>query len=101
MVKDIRINVFVNEQGIPLELEIDDKENISSHFLAWINGTDKIMNEFKIINVSEIDKLNTQNIIPIGNVRAFPYKGGFKIGRVAVDKKFRRRKVLMINRFNK
>lgn len=33
----IRIQVFVNEQKVPLIDEIDHKDSISTHFLAYIN----------------------------------------------------------------
>lgn len=34
----IRHKVFVQEQGVPAELEIDEKENNSVHFLAKLHG---------------------------------------------------------------
>ena len=34
----IRQKVFVEEQKVPEELEIDEFENESIHFLAYVNG---------------------------------------------------------------
>ncbi|WP_379353780.1 MULTISPECIES: GNAT family N-acetyltransferase [unclassified Paenibacillus] len=34
----IRTEVFVHEQGVPQELEIDDNEAVSSHVLVLYNG---------------------------------------------------------------
>lgn len=35
---DIRREVFVQEQGVPVEMEIDEEENNSIHFLAKLDG---------------------------------------------------------------
>ena len=34
----IRTKVFVNEQHVPVEEELDEFENSSRHYLAWLNG---------------------------------------------------------------
>ena len=36
---DIRIKVFVKEQGVPLEDEIDEHENSAKHVLVYYNDT--------------------------------------------------------------
>lgn len=33
----LRDEVFVQEQGVPLKLEMDDKDNRAFHSLAWLN----------------------------------------------------------------
>lgn len=57
---DIRRRVFVDEQHVPLDLEIDAHESDSRHFLALEDGT------------------------PVGTARARPTTIGQKIERVAV-----------------
>ncbi|MBL8309833.1 MAG: GNAT family N-acetyltransferase [Burkholderiales bacterium] len=36
--KAIRFEVFVDEQGVPAELEVDSNDPLSIHAIAWING---------------------------------------------------------------
>jgi predicted GNAT family N-acyltransferase len=36
--RDIRREVFVDEQGVPLHEELDDYDATSTHFLALLNG---------------------------------------------------------------
>ena len=56
---DIRTTVFVNEQNVPPELELDDLEDACVHFLARVNG------------------------VPMGTARLLD-KGYAKVQRVAV-----------------
>ncbi|MBU6448136.1 MAG: GNAT family N-acetyltransferase [Rhodospirillales bacterium] len=63
----IRVAVFVDEQGVPLEEELDELDDTAMHFLALWNGT------------------------PAGTARAVEKTPGLrKIGRVAVRAAFRK-----------
>jgi ElaA protein len=62
----IRRLVFVEEQNVPLELELDDLDAIATHFLARLPSGD-----------------------PIACARCYPKDDTLKIGRVAVLPSFR------------
>ena len=63
---DLRKEVFVAEQNVPLEEELDDLDDVSTHFLA-IDETGK----------------------PVGTARVFEVGETGKIGRVCVVKSLR------------
>lgn len=63
---NIRKIVFVEEQKVPIEEEIDDFERVSVHFLAWVNQ------------------------IPCGAARWRFTENGVKLERFAVLKEYRR-----------
>lgn len=63
----IRIRVFVQEQGVPREIELDDDDRKAIHFIA------------------------TAGARAVGTARVVLHRGGAKIGRMAVLKGFRRR----------
>src|ERR1043166_7895758 len=63
----IRLRVFVREQGVPRDIEIDNSDRDALHFLAYID-----------------DK-------PAGTARLVINENRAKIGRMAVLKSFRRR----------
>jgi predicted GNAT family N-acyltransferase len=63
----LRKAVFYTEQGIPEELDQDEKDDKAIHFIA----------------------LNNEEIIATG--RLFSHNGQGHISRIAVDKKFRRK----------
>ena len=65
----IRIRVFVREQGVPAEIELDSDDRRAIHFIASIEGS------------------------PVGTARLVVRAGGAKIGRMAVLKSQRRKKV--------
>ena len=65
-VRDIRMEVFVREQGVPLELEMDELDNEAVHVLAYVDG------------------------VPAGCGRLLLKGEEAKIGRVAVKKSMRR-----------
>ncbi len=65
--KSIRLRVFVREQGIPKELELDEDDRVAVHFLAQIQGRG------------------------VGTARVVIRAGGAKIGRMAVLKNYRGR----------
>ena len=64
MIHSVRYAVFVCEQSIPADLEIDQSDPVSQHVLAWWDGR------------------------AVGTGRLTP---GGRIGRVAVAQSFRRR----------
>ncbi|MBX2866006.1 MAG: GNAT family N-acetyltransferase [Leptolyngbyaceae cyanobacterium MAG.088] len=64
-IQTIRETVFVAEQGVPVELEMDDRDPMCKHVLALVDG------------------------YPAGTARLDVLKQG-KIGRLAVLRKFRR-----------
>ena len=66
---DIRMRVFVQEQGVPAEIELDRDDNRAIHFLALVSGK------------------------PAGTARLVKHRGDVKIGRMAVLKPFRRKGV--------
>jgi len=66
---DIRMRVFVQEQGVPAEIELDRDDNRAIHFLALVSGK------------------------PAGTARLVKNRGAVKIGRMAVLKPFRRKGV--------
>jgi predicted GNAT family N-acyltransferase len=65
----IRIRVFVREQGVPEEIELDDEDNRALHLLASFGGS------------------------AVGTARIVMRGGQAKIGRMAVLKSHRRKKV--------
>ncbi len=64
-IQTIRKTVFVAEQGVPVDLEMDDRDACSKHVLLLVDDC------------------------PAGTARLDIFKGG-KIGRLAVLTKFRR-----------
>lgn len=66
LVHDIRLEVFVGEQGVPVELEMDELDNKAIHVLAYVDGA------------------------PAGCGRLLLKGEEAKIGRVAVRKDMRR-----------
>ena len=65
----IRVRVFVREQGVPAEIELDDDDNLALHLLAFLEGR------------------------AVGTARIVMHGGQAKIGRMAVLKSHRRKKV--------
>ena len=65
----IRIKVFVKEQGVPSDIELDDDDQRAIHFLATVGAN------------------------PVGTARVVWHRGAAKIGRMAVLKSYRRRGV--------
>ncbi|TFK43765.1 acyl-CoA N-acyltransferase [Crucibulum laeve] len=67
---DVRIDVFHHEQKFPLETEIDDMEDMATHFLLRL----------------------TPSLTPIGTIRAYKMPGAryYKLSRLAVLKDYRR-----------
>jgi len=63
----IRIRVFVEEQGVPREIELDDDDHSAMHFLATVGAR------------------------AVGTARVVVRRGAAKIGRMAVLKNYRRR----------
>jgi predicted GNAT family N-acyltransferase len=64
----IRIRVFVREQGVPAEIELDEDDKRAFHLLASLEGR------------------------PVGTARILMRGGKAKIGRMAVLKSHRRKK---------
>ncbi len=65
MANTIRFEVFVDEQKVPREIELDQYEDESTHLLAFYNG------------------------IPVGTLRFRHTEKGIKIERVAVSSPYR------------
>jgi predicted GNAT family N-acyltransferase len=65
----IRMRVFVREQGVPADIELDRDDRRAIHFLAFADKK------------------------AIGTARIVIHRGSAKIGRMAVIKKYRRRGV--------
>lgn len=65
----IRLRVFVREQGVPKEIELDEDDKKATHFLADVHGK------------------------AVGTARLVVQRGQAKIGRMAVLKSYRGRGV--------
>ncbi|KAM6496082.1 Acyl-CoA N-acyltransferase [Amanita muscaria] len=67
---DVRIKVFIDEQGFPLEVEIDEYEDIATHLLLRLKPS----------------------LTPIGTIRVHKYADTpyYKLTRLAVLKEYRR-----------
>mgnify|MGYP001194819316 CR=1 FL=1 len=66
----IRQQVFVQEQGVPSELEMDEQDSLALHSLAWLNNE------------------------PVGTGRLLWLPDGLaRIGRMAVKPRFRRQSI--------
>jgi len=65
----IRMRVFVEEQGVPREIELDDDDHKAMHFIAIVGSR------------------------VVGTARVLWHRGAAKIGRMAVLKSYRRRGV--------
>ncbi|KZT24597.1 acyl-CoA N-acyltransferase [Neolentinus lepideus HHB14362 ss-1] len=67
---DVRIAVFVDEQGFPLDVEIDEADETAGHFLLRL----------------------VPSLTPIGTIRAYRPNGApyYKLGRLAVLKDYRK-----------
>jgi predicted GNAT family N-acyltransferase len=65
----VRVRVFVREQGVPAEIELDSDDKRAIHFIASIEGR------------------------TVGTARLVMRAGNAKIGRMAVVKSHRRKKV--------
>ena len=65
----IRVRVFVREQGVPAEIELDSDDKRAIHFIASIEGR------------------------AVGTARLVIHAGNAKIGRMAVVKSHRRKKI--------
>lgn len=65
----IRMRVFVKEQGVPAEIELDSDDERATHFLAYAGKR------------------------PVGTARIVAQHGSAKIGRMAVSKSYRGRGV--------
>jgi predicted GNAT family N-acyltransferase len=65
----IRMRVFVREQGVPSEIELDSDDQRAIHFLATANGK------------------------AIGTARVVMHGKSAKIGRMAVLKNYRRKRI--------
>lgn len=63
--KAIRFEVFVDEQGVPAEIELDELDETARHWLVWDGDT------------------------PVATARAVAKDFGWKIGRVAVRRPWR------------
>ena len=63
----IRVRVFVKEQGVPHEIELDRDDERATHFLAVQSGK------------------------AVGTARVVMRRGSAKIGRMAVLKSYRRK----------
>jgi predicted GNAT family N-acyltransferase len=65
----IRLRVFVKEQGVPENIELDSDDRKAIHFLAY------------------------EGAKPVGTARVVMHQGSAKIGRMAVLKSYRRKGV--------
>ncbi|KAF9238757.1 acyl-CoA N-acyltransferase [Melanogaster broomeanus] len=66
---NVRIDVFVREQGFPLDVEVDEKDPTATHFLLRL----------------------VPSLIPIGTIRTYKVEGAnyYKLSRLAVLQAYR------------
>ncbi|KAJ1963141.1 hypothetical protein IWQ62_003307 [Dispira parvispora] len=75
----VRQKIFVEEQGFPLEIEIDEQDQHCRHIIALLRQPH-----------NQGDNQEVDTWIPIGNLRMFEYQPKVgKIGRVGVLKEYR------------
>lgn len=65
----IRFKVFVEEQNVPADLEVDDIDGIAHHVVVYQDG------------------------IPVGTGRVFEQGGRYYLGRIAVLKEYRKQHI--------
>ncbi|MBI3061390.1 MAG: GNAT family N-acetyltransferase [Deltaproteobacteria bacterium] len=75
----IRLRVFVREQGVPQEIELDRDDRTARHFLATVRGRARTARHF----------LATVRGRAVGTARLVVKNGRAKIGRMAVLKSYR------------
>lgn len=66
---EVRFKVFVEEQKVPADIEIDDIDAVALHLVVYDNG------------------------IPVGTGRVFEQNGCYYLGRIAVLKEYRKRHI--------
>lgn len=66
---EIRFKVFVEEQNVPADIEIDDIDGIAHHLVVYQDG------------------------IPVGTGRVFEQGGRYYLGRIAVLKEYRKQRI--------
>lgn len=55
---NIRIEVFVHEQQVPLEEEVDEFENDATHFLLYNNGTPIGTGRLRVLNaIGKVERI--------------------------------------------
>lgn len=118
---DVRVQVFVEEQGVPLENELDDDDQKSFHWVAYASVPAKYSsNDSKPCDEkmeSRRPSTGTSTKVPIGTIRMVPMpqpvhpngkwetavqkssEGYVKLGRLSVTKEFRKAGIsnLLIN----
>ncbi|CAD6573305.1 MAG: hypothetical protein TREMPRED_000773 [Tremellales sp. Tagirdzhanova-0007] len=77
---DIRMEVFVVEQGFPVDTEIDDYDPISTHFFLNVPITDPPPESTSFITLPSVTSSST--LKPVGTVRWTPSKA--KVSRLAL-----------------
>ncbi|HEY8363165.1 MAG TPA: GNAT family N-acetyltransferase [Tissierellaceae bacterium] len=65
----IRFKVFIEEQNVPADLEVDDIDGIAHHVVVYQDG------------------------IPVGTGRVFEQGGRYYLGRIAVLKEYRKQHI--------
>ncbi len=67
---DLRMRVFVDEQNVPVAEEIDDLDDVSTHFLAYDNdapiGTARIFEQGEIGKIGRVCVLKSHRGLGIG-----------------------------------
>lgn len=68
---DIRRAVFVDEQKVPVEEELDDLDNTATHILCWVDGK----------AVGTLRFYNEDGWLHVGRVSVLPEARSFGLGR--------------------
>jgi predicted GNAT family N-acyltransferase len=93
LAKDLRVKVFVEEQGVPEENEMDEIDTFAHHFVLLVKRDSKDLSESDTASKNLTDVTN-EAYECISTLRIFPYKNStfqFKVGRVAVALNHRRK----------
>ncbi|KAI3656899.1 hypothetical protein MP638_001391 [Amoeboaphelidium occidentale] len=93
LAKDLRLKVFVEEQGVPEENEMDEIDTFAHHFVLLVKRDGEDLPECDTSSKNP-NGVTNETYECISTLRIFPYKNSsfqFKVGRVAVALNHRRK----------
>ena len=91
----VRVRVFVQEQGVPVEEELDEDDGMATHAIALLNGavvgTGRVV--YPLSPVTADQPSGPSGLSANQNAMLEAEMGEAKIGRMAVDRECRRRSI--------
>ena len=79
---DVRLTVFVEEQGVPESIEVDDHEDEATHFVAY---DDDVRKTTESSSAAHQNAARSEDGDPVATARLREYESGVgKVERVAV-----------------